>query len=105
MPNVAKPGRNDACPCGSGRKFKRCCAGVGPERGALDAVRHLRRSVALAPGVARTHHHLGVALQHAGDEEAAMESLRSALLLDPTLAEAHGLLGDSTSVGVSGTRR
>ncbi|WP_027961187.1 YchJ family protein [Halomonas halodenitrificans] len=20
-----KPGRNDACPCGSGRKFKRCC--------------------------------------------------------------------------------
>ena len=21
-----KPGRNDACPCGSGRKFKRCCA-------------------------------------------------------------------------------
>ena len=22
-----KPGRNEACPCGSGRKFKRCCAG------------------------------------------------------------------------------
>ncbi len=22
-----KPGRNQACPCGSGRKFKRCCAG------------------------------------------------------------------------------
>jgi len=22
-----KPGRNDACPCGSGRKFKKCCAG------------------------------------------------------------------------------
>lgn len=21
-----KPGRNDACPCGSGRKYKRCCA-------------------------------------------------------------------------------
>jgi len=21
------PGRNDACPCGSGRKFKKCCAG------------------------------------------------------------------------------
>ena len=21
-----KPGRNQACPCGSGRKFKRCCA-------------------------------------------------------------------------------
>lgn len=20
-----KPGRNDPCPCGSGKKFKRCC--------------------------------------------------------------------------------
>ena len=20
-----KPGRNDPCPCGSGRKFKKCC--------------------------------------------------------------------------------
>ena len=22
---VLKPGRNDSCPCGSGRKFKKCC--------------------------------------------------------------------------------
>ena len=22
---MAKPGRNDQCPCGSGRKFKKCC--------------------------------------------------------------------------------
>jgi hypothetical protein len=22
---MAKPGRNDKCPCGSGRKFKKCC--------------------------------------------------------------------------------
>jgi hypothetical protein len=27
-----KPGRNDACPCGSGRKFKRCCEGKTPSR-------------------------------------------------------------------------
>jgi tetratricopeptide (TPR) repeat protein len=32
----SKPGRNDACPCGSGRKFKQCCgaaqrAGVSPQ--------------------------------------------------------------------------
>ena len=24
----AVPGRNDPCPCGSGKKYKRCCAGV-----------------------------------------------------------------------------
>jgi hypothetical protein len=22
---MAKPGRNDRCPCGSGRKYKKCC--------------------------------------------------------------------------------
>lgn len=30
------PGRNDACPCGSGRKFKRCC-GSGPAPPGLDS--------------------------------------------------------------------
>ncbi len=24
-PTVARPGRNDLCPCGSGRKYKQCC--------------------------------------------------------------------------------
>lgn len=24
------PGRNDPCPCGSGKKYKRCCYGEGP---------------------------------------------------------------------------
>lgn len=23
---MPRPGRNDACPCGSGKKFKQCCA-------------------------------------------------------------------------------
>jgi hypothetical protein len=32
---VAKVGRNDPCPCGSGRKYKKCCAGKEAER-ALD---------------------------------------------------------------------
>lgn len=27
-PAAAKIGRNDPCPCGSGKKFKRCCGGV-----------------------------------------------------------------------------
>lgn len=31
-PVLAKPkvGRNDLCPCGSGRKFKKCCAAALP---------------------------------------------------------------------------
>lgn len=27
----AKPLRNDPCPCGSGKKFKKCCRGGGQE--------------------------------------------------------------------------
>jgi hypothetical protein len=28
MARVAKAGRNDPCPCGSGKKYKRCCEGT-----------------------------------------------------------------------------
>jgi hypothetical protein len=27
--STMKPGRNDPCPCGSGKKFKKCCLGSG----------------------------------------------------------------------------
>jgi tetratricopeptide (TPR) repeat protein len=32
--STQKVGRNDPCPCGSGRKFKKCCGGVGRTRDA-----------------------------------------------------------------------
>jgi uncharacterized protein YecA (UPF0149 family) len=25
MPDEPEPGRNDPCPCGSGKKYKKCC--------------------------------------------------------------------------------
>lgn len=38
MPKIGrKIGRNDACPCGSGRKYKRCCMGHEEEREAIAA--------------------------------------------------------------------
>ena len=30
MTTHAKPGRNDLCACGSGKKFKNCCEGKTP---------------------------------------------------------------------------
>jgi len=32
-----KIGRNDSCPCGSGRKYKRCCANKPPKESALSS--------------------------------------------------------------------
>jgi uncharacterized protein YecA (UPF0149 family) len=26
---VSQPGRNDPCPCGSGKKYKKCCLSLG----------------------------------------------------------------------------
>jgi len=33
---MSKPGRNDSCPCGSGKKFKKCCE-KPPQRRGLQA--------------------------------------------------------------------
>jgi hypothetical protein len=42
-------GRNDPCPCGSGKKFKKCCLGkdesVASDRGATGASTELRRAL------------------------------------------------------------
>ncbi len=32
MPAQPKPGRNDRCPCGSGKKYKNCCADKAARR-------------------------------------------------------------------------
>ena len=31
--HAAKVGRNDICPCGSGKKYKRCCEAADEKRG------------------------------------------------------------------------
>ena len=51
QPEVAgsKVGRNDPCPCGSGKKFKKCCLKKGGGTAALDA----KLDVALAPSATR----------------------------------------------------
>lgn len=34
---MTKTGRNDPCPCGSGKKFKKCCALIAPPAAAVPA--------------------------------------------------------------------
>jgi tetratricopeptide (TPR) repeat protein len=123
-PDIARPatGRNDPCPCGSGRKYKHCCAmsrpaasqprsaNAGQQAKAADELRMrgmqliesgrsveaaitLRKAVQLNPGSGLSHHALGVALLRAGQPDAAEISLRQAVALDRTLANAHLDLG------------
>lgn len=74
---------NELCPCGSGKKYKRCHG--GPARGPS------RRGP--APSV-QAYVERGRALQAAGHLEAAEAQYRAALGVAPTLAEAWLALGE-----------
>ena len=112
-----KPGRNDPCPCGSGNKFKNCCArnvagAVGPRQSELmpadlerlaalinagryaqleDAARELTRRNPPAAGFAWKA--LSFALSKQGKD--ALDALENAAKLMPDDAEAQGNLGNA----------
>ncbi len=113
-----QPGRNEPCPCGSGKKYKRCCAqqpatprrAADIESAALDAhnnkgnalvergdypeaVACYRRVLARRPRDAEVHSNLGNGLRLLGRHDDAIASCRQALRLDGTLSAAHNNLG------------
>ncbi len=74
------PGRNDPCACGSGRKFKNCCA---PKD-------HL---AALESDRARARYRRGLALERQGRLTEAIAAYRPADGFAPALPEANSRLG------------
>src|ERR1700693_3526636 len=94
-------GRNDPCPCGSGRKYKKCCAAggipvpVGIERLLAQArqdllQRRFERAEQLcvqvldaAPGHAEALHLMGLVSGQTGRYERAVKLIREALRLKP----------------------
>jgi tetratricopeptide (TPR) repeat protein len=101
---IVKPGRNDPCPCGSGKKYKRCCAelsGVGVQAASpapsidVDRLAAMQRTSELLPTDAEMHFHLGNARHDHGDLAGAAASLRRALALKADFAEAHDSLGSA----------
>lgn len=108
-----RPGRNDPCACGSGRKFKHCCGKVAPapasapqDAGALqlgirllnggrpqEALPVLERAAALQPRSAQVHFLRGRALEALGWHTEAAQAYEQAIGLAPAYAEAHAQLG------------
>jgi tetratricopeptide (TPR) repeat protein len=101
-----KPGRNDPCPCGSGRKYKHCCgllsaAVPGEEaQGLVDAANALRargragesvplyrRALAIDPRSAEAHNNLGNAFLELAQPTQAVACYRQARELLPDNAE------------------
>ncbi len=85
---IAEPGRNDPCPCGSGLKYKHCCARV-PSLAALDARTLWPYVLRALHGPLRTealrspHLPREAVLQHAADEIEAGRADAAVQLLEP----------------------
>ena len=121
---MAKPGRNDACPCGSGMKYKHCCmlreqaaVPVGQSRAATPnppvtallnaALEHhqagrlqqaedsYRQILRQSPDHADVHNNLGAALFSMGRLDESIASYRQALASRPGYAEANKNLADA----------
>lgn len=79
-------GRNDPCPCGSGKKFKRCCANGGPLTLAQRVPLVLQRMAHYATGPDGHDTMFGLALSAAGDRDDVVEAIRQ-FLDDPFLVD------------------
>jgi tetratricopeptide (TPR) repeat protein len=93
-----KPGRNDLCPCGSGRKYKECCGRLGyaatsapPARGEIPAF--AQNSHAHADEVTPVQMSQLVALINAARYEDLESEARELLNLHPNAAVVWQLLG------------
>ena len=109
-----KPGRNDPCPCGSGKKFKKCCQNkfethsVGNaeafynqgnalrDLGRLDdAMTSYSQALKIKPDYAEAHCNLGTILENFGQLDKAEANYRRALEIKPEFAVAHSNLGNT----------
>jgi predicted O-linked N-acetylglucosamine transferase (SPINDLY family) len=104
-----KPGRNDPCPCGSGKKFKHCCERKAVARlvpppsiaelnqliamfnaGQLDeVVQQSRLLTQQFPQLVPAWKVLGASLHRQGKEQEALPALLMSTRLSPADAEAH----------------
>ena len=108
------PGRNELCPCGSGKKFKLCCqvkvptpgtrgnsvssflsaANTQLRAGHLDEAEGLCRSILLRePNRPEALHCLGMVEDRRGHSESAVVMIGRAIRLEPTNAAYHCNLG------------
>jgi len=86
---MAKIGRNDPCPCGSGKKYKRCC--LASDEAAVREKRAAANAVATAP--VPPHSHLCHDCTHELDDAAnAVFALIDAGKLDAAEQATHDVL-------------
>ena len=110
--SAAKPGRNDPCVCGSGKKYKQCCGKTGDAsspghaQALSQAVRFFENgdfasAISICQRILQadaTHYQamtlLGVLAYYAGNADAAIQLLERSLRTYPNQPDAHNNLGE-----------
>jgi len=82
---MSKPGRNDLCPCGSGKKYKHCC----------QAKEQAHAATVLASTACAHKCSLGLGLLRAKRLDDAVQCFQQALVIKPDSPEAYFNLGDT----------
>ena len=117
---MKKPGRNDPCLCGSGKKYKHCCllretsrAQAPHQRTPNDeeqgialirqgkpdqAAACFRKALAKAPNHPVAHNNLGIALLMLGRTQEAVACYRTALAIAPDHVDSHCNLGNALAL-------
>ena len=114
---TSKPGRNDICPCGSGKKYKKCCAEKeqtaalssftrasipGAMQAALqhhnagrlaEAEALYRQILGVQPNHADALHLSGLIVNQRGEKESALEFISKAIKSSPKQYSFHNSLG------------
>ena len=114
---TSKIGRNDQCPCGSGKKYKQCCEQTGaspkqsasgnfnPQHALQTAMVHhqagdlvpagalYKQVLQAAPNQPDALHLLGLIAKQKGDLKTANQLMRKALSVNPNYVEAYVNLG------------
>jgi len=112
-----KVGRNDPCPCGSGKKYKQCCEQTGaapkqsvpinfhPQQALQSAITHhqagnlvlaetlYKQVLQASPNQPDALHLLGLIAKQKGDHKTAIQLMRKALSFNPNYVEAYVNLG------------
>ncbi|MDP1818615.1 MAG: SEC-C metal-binding domain-containing protein [Acidimicrobiales bacterium] len=82
-----KAGRNDPCPCGSGKKFKKCCAAGGPLSLGDRVPLVLQRMVHFATSPEHQFSLFGLAISAAGADDPDLPTAIRRFLDDPFLVD------------------